>query len=281
MPERIVILSDLHLGRPHCAASNAEALRPLWQGADHLIINGDVAEIHHPRHWTIAARETMRLFDFCERDGVELTLLSGNHDPFISDIRHLSIARGHVFVTHGDVLHPAVAPWSPASGRIRQANEAALAALPAESRGHLEARLSASQHASWMEWATVERLADEAAHSTVVGMLIRPWALVKVLHYWRRIPRLAADFAAEHAPLARFVIIGHTHRPGIWTIDGRVIVNTGSYGFPGRPLAVVIEGERLSVVDIRDVDGVYGLHDRARATFTLPEASIHTGQDAA
>ena len=92
MPGRIVILSDTHLGRPSCGAQSARALRPLWQGASHLIVNGDVAEIHHPRHWGEAARETMHLLDLCEEDSVALTLLSGNHDPFISEVRHLHLA---------------------------------------------------------------------------------------------------------------------------------------------------------------------------------------------
>jgi len=33
-----------------------------------------VAEIHHPEHWTVAARATLRLFDLCDSDEVELTL---------------------------------------------------------------------------------------------------------------------------------------------------------------------------------------------------------------
>ena len=165
MPGRIVIISDLHLGRPRCAASSAAALRPLWDGASHLIVNGDAAEIHHPRHWPRAAREMLSLFDLCEADGVELTLLSGNHDPYITDLRHLHLADGLVFVTHGDVLHPAIAPWSPAAARMRQAHEAALAAMPPEARGELEARLSISQHASFTEW---EELAIKSSGAPIL-----------------------------------------------------------------------------------------------------------------
>src|SRR5690606_18475947 len=35
------------------------------------------------------------------------------------------------------------------------------------------------------------------------------------------------------------------HRPGIWTIDNRIIINTGSFGFPGKPRAVTIDDDRL------------------------------------
>jgi len=270
MAGRILVLSDLHLGRPHCAARSADALRPLWDDVDHLVINGDVAEVHHPNHWTTAARQTLRLFDLCETDGVELTLLSGNHDPFITDLRHLHLAGGVVFVTHGDVLHPAVSPWSPASARIRAVHEAALAALKPEERDTLQARLSATQHAAYAEWANLKQLTDEALHSTLFGMLIRPWALVKVIAYWRTFPRLAAHFVARHAPSARFIVLGHTHRSGVWFIDDRVIINTGSFGFPGTPRAVIVENRTLSVRRIHCHGGVYRLAPRPQHVFQLP-----------
>jgi UDP-2,3-diacylglucosamine pyrophosphatase LpxH len=267
-PARTVVISDLHLGRPHGAARSAQALRPLWSGAARLIVNGDTAEIHHPEHWSVAARLTLELFDLCERDGVELILLSGNHDPYISDTRHLTAADGKVFITHGDVMHPAVAPWSPASARIRAAHERALAALEHTERDTLEARLRASQHASFAEWHDLDGLADEAAHSTTLGMLIRPWAVAQVLRYWMVFPRLAAAFLAEHAPESEYIVVGHTHRAGIWRIDGRTVINTGSFGFPGKPRAVVLEGARLTVHDVMREGEVYALRG-AGAEFTL------------
>lgn len=273
MARRIVILSDLHLGRRHCAARSADALRPLWDGAAHLIVNGDVAEVHHPRHWTVAARATLRLFDLCESDGVELTLLSGNHDPFITDLRHLHLAGELVFVTHGDVMHPAISPWSPASARMRAAHEAALAALEPEQRDKLESRLSATQHAAYAEWNDLQKLADEARHSTVMGMFIRPWALVQVIAYWRAFPHLAAEFTARHAPKARFIVLGHTHRPGVWRIGDRIIINTGSFGFPGTARAVIIEDEALSVWRIRFRRCAYRLAARPHCVFPLPSTS--------
>lgn len=110
MKDRIVILSDTHMGRPEAVVRSPAELAPLWRGADSLVINGDVAEVHDPRHRVKAAGQVLELHDLCERDGVDLTLLSGNHDPYISDTRHLKLANGAVFVTHGDALHPSIAP---------------------------------------------------------------------------------------------------------------------------------------------------------------------------
>lgn len=267
MPERVLIISDTHLGRPHGAAVSVEALRPLWQGCARLIVNGDVAEVHHPTHWSAAARQTLQLFDLCERDGVELTILSGNHDPYITDRRHEHLADGKAFVTHGDVLHPAVAPWSPRAGRMRERHARAMESIPHEVRHRLEGLLEASQHASHGEW---DEMTAEAARSSLHAMLLRPWALVQVIDYWRKIPRLAADFLKEHAPLARFGIFGHTHRDGVWTIDERVIINTGCFGFPGRPRAVVIDDDRtLEVRAIRLRRGAYAMDAAPLAAWTL------------
>jgi predicted phosphodiesterase len=266
---RIVILSDTHLGRERCAALSAEALRPLWRDAAHLVVNGDLAEIHHRDHWTRAAQETLRIFDLCEEDGVALTVLSGNHDPYISDIRHLILRNGQIFITHGDVLHPAVAPWSPAAGRIRIAHKKAISALEGEQRSHLEAILSASQFASHAEW---DQLEEEASHSSVLGMLVRPWAIAQVFHYWWRFPRMAANFVAAHEPRARFAIMGHTHRPGIWGLNGLTIINTGSFGFPGTPRAVTIEDDELCVWRVLCDGKEYRYDTETAARFHLPEA---------
>jgi UDP-2,3-diacylglucosamine pyrophosphatase LpxH len=269
MSGRTVIISDTHLGRLHGAALSAPALRPLWQGADQFIINGDVAEIHHPDQWGDAARQTMQLYDLCETDGVHLTMLSGNHDPFISDIRHLQLADGAVFVTHGDVLHPALAPWSPAAQRIRAAYDQAMAAMVNDSRDELEQRLEAAQHASHAEWQGLKR---EAGRSTLLGLMRRPWALVQVLLYWMRVPYLGERFLVRHAPDARFLIIGHTHRPGIWTINDRVIINTGCYGFPGTPRAVILEDGVLQVYRIRLHHDVYQMDASPLVQFDVQPA---------
>ena len=267
----IVILSDTHLGRKHCAAISADALRPLWQDASHIVINGDVAEVHHREHWGEAARQTMQLFDLCDADGVGLTLLSGNHDPYLSDIRHLHLANREVLVTHGDVMHPAVAPWSPASGRILQAHQRAIASLNPEQRDHLESVLSASQYASHEEWNQLEQ---EASHASIRGMLMRPWALIKVLRYWRQFPRLANEFTDRFSPESRFVVLGHTHHPGIWTVNEKTIINTGSFGFPGHPRAVILEDKTLSVWEIRTHQKHYELAEHPLANYELSTSVV-------
>jgi len=257
MRDGTVILSDLHLGRPGGARS-AESLRPLWSEAGHLVLNGDVAEIHHPRHRAAAARETLWLLERCEADGVDVTILSGNHDPFISDHRHLDLAGGQVLVTHGDVFHPAVAPWSPKARRMRDVNDEALSALHPETRHTLEARLAASQLAGHAEWADMEH---QSAHSNLASMLLRPWSFAQVIAYWRAFPALAAAFARDHRPRATFVVTGHTHRAGAWTLDGRTVLNTGAFGRFLRPHGVIIASDSIQLRPIVLRSGRYAFAD--------------------
>jgi predicted phosphodiesterase len=152
---------------------------------------------------------------------------------------------------------------------MRERRAAALASMPEETRESLEAHLTASQHASHVDW---DDMPEQARKSTVPAMLMRPLALLQVWRYWRAFPRLAAAFVRTHAPVARFAVLGHTHRPGIWTVDDLVIINTGSFGFPGHPRAVVIDGDRtLRVFRIIKQRGAYRLRPSALKTFFLAE----------
>ena len=255
------------MGRRLGCARSAAALRPLWQGAHRLILNGDIAEIHHPAYRAAAARELLRLQTICDRDAVGLTVLSGNHDPYLTDRRHLMLAGGQVLVTHGDVLHPAVAPWSAAAPRMLAAQTRARAQLDADERDGLEGRLWASQRAAIAEWDDVDPRGH--ARTTVASLLAKPTAVAKLAWYWMTIPGVAASFARQYTPDARFVVIGHTHRAGVWRRGERVVLNTGSYGFLGRPHAVVIEDGAISMWRVLDDGERYRYDTGPVARFVL------------
>ena len=120
MPHQTLIISDTHLGKP--GQVNAEALRPVWQGVDELVINGDTAEVQVPWLRGAAVRELDRLEQLTGQDGVKLTLISGNHDAYLTDRRCLQLADGRILVMHGDALHPAVAPWTRSANPLAQRN---------------------------------------------------------------------------------------------------------------------------------------------------------------
>ena len=239
---RTLVLSDLHLGRPN-GAGRADAFEALLADFDRVIVNGDVAELHHPDFAGDAELELARLRDICFSRGIKLDLVAGNHDPFVSDLRSLALADGAIYITHGDALHPAVAPWSPCASVMRQAYAAALAST-AQGTAEDAARFAAAREASLAEWRA---MGDGAHVSTIGGMARHPGLALAVLAYWSRYPRMVASWAERFAPQAGTVIVGHSHRGFVRTVDGRQIVNTGAYAFPGRPTGVVVEGTTVRV----------------------------------
>jgi predicted phosphodiesterase len=262
---RIVILSDTHLGKPRGGAGSAEALRPLWAGADRLIINGDVAEVNDAHLRADAARQVIRIEQMCEEDGVELTLLSGNHDPLLTDLRSLELFDGEVYLTHGDALHPAISPWTGHRDRLRFLNRRTHDALGPDECGSTDGHLAAAQYASHFTWDEMAR-EHQAAPAGLRRLYDKASQLCRVLWYWQTLPRAASRFAKRHAPRSRFFVFGHIHRAGVWRMGGRVVINTGAYGFPFRPRAVVIENGELAVWPVTP--------DTAEATFNLGDRPI-------
>ena len=91
---------------------------------------------------------------------------------------------------------------------MRSAFKLALEALEPESTTTLENRLAAAQHASHAEWEAME---EQASHSSLRSMLIRPWSVFEVLAYWKRFPHVVIRFADQFGIKSRFLITGHTH----------------------------------------------------------------------
>jgi predicted phosphodiesterase len=239
--QRTLVLSDLHLGRTDAAVQSHRFAR-LISECSRVIVNGDAAELHHARFRASAEEELLRLRDLCDRANVRLDLIAGNHDPYISEIRSLSLCGGSIYITHGDAFHPAIAPWSPYAAAMEKAYRTALAASPAGLDPET-ALLAAARDAAVAEW---QALGDGAYISTIFSVAVRPHRALAALNYWRRYPAMTLDWASRHAPSADTVIVGHSHRPFVTTLRGVRIVNTGAYAFPGRPLAVVIEGREVA-----------------------------------
>jgi UDP-2,3-diacylglucosamine pyrophosphatase LpxH len=266
--QRIVIISDTHMGRPSAAVRSADMLRPLWQGAQELIVNGDVAEIHDAQHRGAAAREVLRLQQLCEADGVNLCLLSGNHDPLITDRRYLRLLNRTVFCVHGDILHPAISPWTPYAKRLAALHADALASLDPAQRGTLDGALQVAQHAAYRNW---DHLVQEhwVRRNAVQRPLDKAVKLARVAWYWQTLPRRAIRFARQYAPESRFFVFGHIHRAGIWRDNHRVLINTGAFDFPATPRAAVVEAGQLTVHRIVRNDAGFTFAPRPLSSFSL------------
>jgi predicted phosphodiesterase len=272
----IVVLSDLHLGLP--AAPAAAAVRPAFEGATELILNGDAAETASPRWERRAEDELARLRDAAARAGAAVVRIEGNHDPGTGELIALR-AQGAVAVTHGHAFHPAIAPWSPAAGEVSRAFEAEHAAGAGRAeplRTLLAARAAARR----------ERELDHARPPLAVlaAMARRPWAFPLVVGYWRIFPELSARFAERASsaaaalgePPVRAVVSGHSHRAGAWFVRGTLVLNTGSFTFPGQPHAVTIAGGEIALVPLARRGGEWRQDAAGRRAWRIEEIARAT-----
>lgn len=244
------ILSDLHYGDRASRVDSLAQLSPLLAGVTHLVLNGDTLDTRPGPAPAHTARCLAEVRAFFPARVPRVTFLTGNHDADLTADHAVDLAEGAVFVTHGDILHEDIVPWSQDAGSIRPQIAAGLAALPAAERAQLAARF-----AVWRRVAAAIpqrhqserhglRYAIHFARDTVWPPT-RVWGVIQT---WRREPELAAAFLRHHRPQAQFIIVGHTHRPGAWsTRSGVVVINTGSLCRPFGGCAVDLADNRLSV----------------------------------
>ena len=271
---RVVILSDTHLSDPGKGAGSPAALRPLWRGATRVIFNGDTAETGDPRKREASDQAVAELQALCEADGVRFTMVAGNHDPYITDTHFVRLRGGEVFVTHGDALHFAIAPWAESAKHLKKHHREVVREHNGEVSGDVDAKLLAAKQASARQWW--EEAYKRKRPGPVEGLWGKGVLALRVLWYWRTEPKRAMDFAERYAPACRFFVFGHLHRAGVWTDAGdrdgreRTIINTGAYSTPRWPRAVVISGQTLEVFSVKyDRKRGHGLAETPRASFTL------------
>mgnify|MGYP001816180824 CR=1 FL=1 len=253
MPHQTLILSDTHLGKP--GSATAEGLRPIWQGIDELVINGDTAEVQVPWLRGAAVRELDRLEQLTGQDGVKLTLISGNHDAYLTDRRCLQLGNESILIMHGDALHPAVAPWTRFAQSLADRTERGIARA---TQDDLATRLDIAQHVGHSEFLR-EYVIASLGENTLKRILARPIEVPQVLSYWRQEPLLAERFLERYAPQTKVLIVGHSHRRRVCQRNGRTIINTGAFMFPGRPQCVIHQGDTLRVHRIIKRAGAYGI----------------------
>jgi predicted phosphodiesterase len=278
------IFSDLHLGDRGCHVRALEQLAPLFAGADALVFNGDSLDtrpgpVHLPAAALAAAdaataAQRAGFLDFIARHAPPTTLLTGNHDPDISAQHTLDLAGGQVFVTHGDVLFDDIVPWSRDVPLMRRLLARELAALAPAERTQFDHRLAAFRRvcAGVPQRHHSERNLFRYAFG-VLADVAWPTRTLAVLRTWRATPALAARVLHTHRPHARFLLMGHTHRPGTMAAPGGLtVINTGSFCAPATPCAVDLTAEKLILRLVVKRRGVFRF-GRTLATFALASAA--------
>ena len=240
----------MHFAERLSRVSALSQLRPLLEGADLFVFNGDTLDTRpggDPQRTAQMRREVLEFFGSC---GTPVTFLTGNHDPELTQQHALEFEDGRVLVTHGDVLFESIVPWSGEAELIRHKVLDALAALPADGSAGLEGRLGVFRaiEATISQRHQAEsnplRYALRLANDTVWP----PHRGLQMLKAWRDAPGKAAALASAHRPKARCIVIGHTHKPGVWRSPAGVcVVNTGSFSRPFGAMTAEVSAGMLRV----------------------------------
>jgi UDP-2,3-diacylglucosamine pyrophosphatase LpxH len=252
-----LILSDLHLGLSPLEVGH---LAPLIEAADELWLNGDTAEVRHPRYRDRAVRLLDELHAACARRGLPLVQLAGNHDHDESFPLYRMLAGDRVLVTHGHAFIPEIAPWSVWAREAGRRHRAYLHGLPEQERGSMQAALCAAVAASEAAWSDTSR--ERKLHAA--AMLTRPWAIVAVVRTWMAWSRRVHDFVRTHQPQARVVVSGHSHRRSCVRVADRWHLNTGGFNPPARPAAVWVRDNDVAWIPLSRRGGRYELPPESR-----------------
>ncbi len=244
----IRILSDLHYGDRGGRIRKLPELAPLLEGASSLVLNGDTLDTRPGPDPAATAALRAEVREFFSRSAPSTTFLTGNHDPDISEHHSLDLAAGQVLLMHGDVIFEDLVPWSQDAPHIRKLLDEQLAALPAAEREHLDSRLPVYRRVAALipQRHQSERNALKYALGYIADTVWPPLRTFRILRAWHRAPRLTATLTRRSRPRAKFAVIGHIHRPGIWTLpNGVTVLNTGSFGPPFGGCVIDVHADRL------------------------------------
>jgi predicted phosphodiesterase len=239
----VVVVSDLHLAHPASHLREPSGFLPLAEGACTVVFNGDTMEHNSVIRRQQAIEFARELAEAIILRGARPIFLAGNHDCRISSAPALALLSRGAFITHGDALHPLLAPWSKEAGSLRRERERLVGAGLPEG-DHDAEQVLLKRMAAVASLYDSGRKAGIRAKFDMVGRFARdPLRVARAFRFWSSVPALADRFRARHCPDAGLFLIGHTHRPGIWRRSGYILVNSGSYQPLSYPLVTRFEAD--------------------------------------
>lgn len=255
------IISDLHFGDPASRVRSLDGLQPLLAGAGRVVFNGDSVETRQNPAASRTAAVREEFAEFTRRTVPGCTIITGNHDPEISTVHHLELLGGLVFITHGEVLFEELVPWSRELPEIREFYRQELAAIPSSATDIPGERLAACKRAC----SRFEMTDDPHTRHPwgrfrrTVNIFWPPNRVLAMAKAWRELPDRALAFAHQFRPGARFILVGHTHRPGVWIRSDQVVINTGSFCPPFGCYATDVSAREVVVRRVRHSNGSFFL----------------------
>ena len=232
MNEPVRVLSDLHLGHKISRISQVSALRPLISGAATVVFNGDTWQELAKRFYDRSAAMLDELKSLCREEGAEAVFLPGNHDPGWPGPGWVELAGGRVIVTHGDALLFDGSPWK---REILVGGERVMELWDRFPGAHddAEQRLRVAREIS-RDLSSVEYPNGRTFAHRAWDAVTPPKRAFKMIEAWIIQGSAGVEFCDRYFPTAEVLVVGHFHRIGNWLIDGRRVINTGSFTAPGR-----------------------------------------------
>ena len=254
---RVRVVSDLHLGHSAALIREASQFLPLLDGVDTLVFNGDTSE-QMCEAWKAEGDVILEeLRQLCADAGVRVVFLTGNHDPCISESGWLDLWDGGVFVTHGDMIHREVAPWSREFLRRREIVREIWRERGDEGDDLRERweTVRELELAMRMEGPAEKKRKGWRYLATVLWPPLRPLA---VLWGWATMFQSARRFLRRYRSEAKVMIFGHFHRSGVSWREGCLLINTGAFMEGASPMVVDLEEGWIRVRRVaRGEDGSY------------------------
>ena len=232
MNEPVRVFSDLHLGHKVSRIGQVSALRPLIAGAGTVVFNGDTwQELARP-FYDRSKEMLAELKSLCREEGAKTVFLAGNHDPGWPGPGWVALAEGKIVITHGDAVLFDGSPWKReilvAGRRVLELwDEHPGAEQDAGQRMRLAREIA-------RELCSVEYPLGRTFLQRTWDAIRPPRRALKMIEAWRTQGTASARFCERYFPDAEILLIGHFHRVGCWVINGRRILNTGSFTTPGR-----------------------------------------------
>lgn len=265
---RVVVLSDLHLGHAATQVDEVKYLEPLLEGADEVIFNGDTCEQMYSAWREKGRMQLEELKNLCGKLEAEARFLSGNHDPDVEGAGWLDLRGGQIFVTHGDMILPDIAPWSLECIERRERVREVLGKFKDDVSTlevlHRRAQLVEEE----LKPSEEPRLGSKGRNylMTAIWPPLRP---VNILRAWLTMFAEAERFTERYRPSSEVFLFGHFHRPAVRRRGKRIYCNTGAFMRGTKALMVELEGDWMTVrAIVRDEDGYFRPGD-PRGSFRL------------
>lgn len=233
MSERVLILSDLHMGHPVSRLERVAALEPLLAGVDAVIWNGDTWQEMTPPFRARSEDMLAELDALCARLGVRQCHLPGNHDPGWPGPGWQELANGAIVVSHGDALMDAGSPWKREILLNQHVVEEIWRNCPSARHDPWLRHQLARQIA--LQLPSVDHPEGRSLPQRVHDAIHPPRRALKILESWLGQADAGHAFCERFFPGCQVLLIGHFHHHGIWRRGDRLILNTGSFMNPATP----------------------------------------------